>query len=216
MKLPVFLLTGGPGAGKTESRIYLKNALEKAGIHLVFVPESATELITGGLGAADLGDEAYQQLQISLQLQKEAQFLRGAREWMKNHPGKRCVMICDRGIPDGAAWCSKKVFEKALAANHLDWDSALNRYDAVFHLETAAKESSFLYSTGNNPARIADGKQAVEKDDLLLKICSHHPHQIVIAPGIEEKEKMDRLAMAVLARLDADSADNAESPSTNR
>lgn len=43
------VITGGPGAGKTTGMSWIQNEFTKLGYTVLFVPETATELITGGV-----------------------------------------------------------------------------------------------------------------------------------------------------------------------
>ena len=48
-KITKIVLTGGPCAGKTTAMNWIQNFFTKQGYKVLFVPETATELITGGL-----------------------------------------------------------------------------------------------------------------------------------------------------------------------
>jgi thymidylate kinase len=43
------VLTGGPCAGKTTGMSWIQNAFTQMGYAVLFVPETATELISGGV-----------------------------------------------------------------------------------------------------------------------------------------------------------------------
>ena len=43
------VLTGGPCAGKTTAMSWVQNAFTEKGYKVLFVPETATELISGGV-----------------------------------------------------------------------------------------------------------------------------------------------------------------------
>ena len=49
MKISKIVITGGPCAGKTTGLSYLEQELTKIGYKVVFLNESATELILNGL-----------------------------------------------------------------------------------------------------------------------------------------------------------------------
>ena len=49
MEITKIVLTGGPGAGKTTAQSWIQNDLSKLGYKVLFVPETASELITGGV-----------------------------------------------------------------------------------------------------------------------------------------------------------------------
>ena len=66
-----------------------------------------------------------------------------------------------------------------------------DRYDAVFHLVTAAKGAEQFYTTANNAARTETVEQAAELDDKLIAAWTGHPHLRIIdnSGGFEHKLK---------------------------
>lgn len=193
----VFVITGGPGAGKTESRPYLQSIVERHGFHLVFIPESATELIAGGLGADRIGNDLdYQKLQLSLQQSKEDLFCKGA----ENLQDKPVIVVCDRGMLDGAAWCSDAVWKQVLAFSGFSEEDLLNRYDGIFHMESAAVRFPQLYTCSNNEARIAKIFEAARQDRTLQKIYGSHPNWHLIEAEPDQEKKMQHLADQIIAQ----------------
>ena len=49
VELIKIVITGGPCAGKTTAMTWIQKEFEKKGYRVLFVPETATELITGGV-----------------------------------------------------------------------------------------------------------------------------------------------------------------------
>ena len=49
MQIQKIVITGGPCAGKTTALSWIANDLPQKGYRVVFVPETATELIGGGI-----------------------------------------------------------------------------------------------------------------------------------------------------------------------
>jgi hypothetical protein len=113
------------------------------------VPEVATILFSNGVTHTGLPNlqEVIMRLQMSLEnsfhnLGKNAQF-------------KTVVLLCDRGLMDGLAYCSPEEFQDTLDTVGLKLTDARDvRYHAVIHLETAAKNAVEFYTTSNNVARI--------------------------------------------------------------
>ena len=52
MEITKIVITGGPCAGKTTAMSWIQNAFIKKDYAVLFVPETATELISGGVGHA--------------------------------------------------------------------------------------------------------------------------------------------------------------------
>ena len=67
------VITGGPCAGKTTGLSIIHDAFTELGYTGIFIPETATELITGGIAPWTLERNVdYQIRQIKLQLEKAA------------------------------------------------------------------------------------------------------------------------------------------------
>ena len=75
MELHKIVITGGPSAGKTTGLSWIQNAFSKLGYTVLFVPETATEFISGGVAPWTCGtNRDYQLCQVDLQLKKEQLF----------------------------------------------------------------------------------------------------------------------------------------------
>ena len=68
-----------------------------------------------------------------------------------------------------------------------------NRYDAVFHLATAAKGAEEFYTLDNNAARIETVEEAIEVDNRLLAAWKYHPHLRVIGNDSDFDGKIRQL-----------------------
>lgn len=98
------VITGGPCAGKTTGMSWIQNAFSSRGYRVLFVPETATELITGGVAPWTCGSNLdYQKCQVRLQLEKEKVFHQAA-ETMKE---EKILIVCDRGVMDNKAYMTK-------------------------------------------------------------------------------------------------------------
>ncbi len=74
-EITMIVLTGGPCAGKTTAMSWMQNNLPQYGYKVLFVPETATELIGGGVTPWECGSNLeYQLCQMQLQLEKERVF----------------------------------------------------------------------------------------------------------------------------------------------
>ena len=180
------VLTGGPGAGKTTGLSRIEGAFKKLGYTVLFVPETATELITGGVSPQTCGSNLeYQKCQMRLQLEKERVFEEAARS-MK---AEKILIVCDRGTMDNKAYMSEVEFARLLREMGLSEVQLRDSYDAVFHMVTAAKGARKFYTTENNKARTETPEQAAARDDRLIAAWTGHPHLRVIdnATGFEEK-----------------------------
>ncbi len=190
------VITGGPCAGKSTAMSWVQNAFTKKGWTVLFVPETATEFITGGVAPWTCGtNQDYQQCQMELQLTKERLFQQAARTM----PQERIMIVCDRGAMDNKAYMTPEEFDAVLKHLNLHEVELRDRYDAVFHLVTAAKGAEQYYSHANNAARYETVEEAVALDDRLLASWMGHPHLRVIGNSVEFEEKMMKLIAEISA-----------------
>ena len=182
------VITGGPCAGKTTGMSWIQNAFTERGYTVLFIPEIATELISGGVAPWTCGSNGeYQKSQLKLQMEKEKVFEYAARTM----DSEKILIVCDRGALDNKAYMTDAEF--AVAANYVGANEVELRdgYDAVFHLVTAAKGAQKFYTTANNTARTETPEEAAALDDKLIAAWTGHPHLRIIdnAEGFEEKMK---------------------------
>ena len=188
------VITGGPCAGKTTAMGWIKEAFTGRDYTVLFVPETATELISGGVAPWTCGTNAeYQQCQVELQLTKERLFEQAARTM----PGRKILIVCDRGGMDNWAYMNEQEGEQVLRYLNTTKEAILNRYDAVFHLDTAARGIQNAYTLANNGARIETPAQAVALDDRTRAAWSQHPYHRIIHSGEDFVAKMQSLIREV-------------------
>ena len=198
MSITKIVITGGPCAGKTTGMSWIQNALGSRGYRVLFVPETATELITGGVAPWTCGSNLdFQKCQVKLQLEKERIFHRAA-ESMKD---EKILIVCDRGVLDNKAYMSEMEFQAVLNALDLDAVALRDDYDGVFHLVTAASGAEEFYTLENNQARTETPEQARELDDKLIAAWTGHPHLRVIGNDVDFDSKMKRLIAEITSLL---------------
>ena len=194
MKLTKIVITGGPSAGKTTAMSWVQNAFSKLGYTVLFVPETATEFITGGVAPWTCGTNLdYQKVQMELQLTKERLFEKAART-MK---AEKVLIVCDRGAIDNKSYMNDEEFAAVLREVGKTERELLLSYDAVFHLVSAAKGAEEFYTFANNAARYESVGQAVALDDRLIAAWQGHPHHCIIDNSVELREKLKNLIAAI-------------------
>ena len=199
MKQFRMVLTGGPGGGKSVALQALQHDLTKEGLRVIAIPEAATEIILSGLSPRGILDNKdFQALQLDLQLQREDLYAKAAQKLKEDV----VVLLCDRGALDGKGFIEEEAFDQILHERSLREDQLLTRYDAIFHMTSAAKKDTALYSLNNNLARKETPSEAAAEDDRLIKIWSLHPYQVLIPPCETIEEKIQLLKQAVLHFLD--------------
>lgn len=193
------VITGGPCAGKTTALSRIQTAFTDHGYAVVFIPETATELITGGIAPWTLESNLdYQFCQMKLQLAKEKIFAEGAEKLF----GKdKVLVVCDRGMMDNKAYMTENEFANALQLLDCSETELRDEYDAVFHLVTAAKGAKEFYTTVNNGARTETAEEAVHADDRLISAWTGHPHFRVIDNSTGFEDKMNRLITEISSFL---------------
>lgn len=198
MEITKIVITGGPCAGKTTAMSRIQSEFTQMGYTVLFVPETATELITGGVAPWTCGSNVdYQMCQMELQLTKERIFMQGAATM----PVQKVLLVCDRGTLDNKAYMSDEDFTRVLASLGYNEVDLRDNYDAVFHLVTAAKGAEKFYTTVNNTARIETLEQAVALDDKLIAAWTGHPHLRIIDNSSDFEDKLNRLLVEISAFL---------------
>jgi len=198
MTITKIVITGGPCAGKSTAMSWIQNAFTQEGYTVLFVPETATELITGGVAPWTCGTNAdFQKCLIRLQLEKEKTFTAAAQTMST----EKVLIVCDRGALDNKAYMQAEEFAQILLDMGMSEVELRDSYDAVFHLVTAAKGAAEFYTTANNAARTETVEQATALDDKLISAWTGHPHLRIIDNMTEFEGKMKRLIAEISAFL---------------
>ena len=197
-KIAKIVITGGPCAGKTTAMSWIQNAFTKLGYTVMFVDETATQLITGGAAPwLSASNRDFQRHLIQLQMDKEKAFTDIART-MKS--GK-VLIVCDRAAMDNRAYMSEQEFAWVLRQLQTSKIAMRDQYDAVFHLVTAAKGAEKYYTLSNNQARTETVEEAAALDDRLIHAWTGHPHLRIIDNSTDFEEKMLRLIREITSFL---------------
>ena len=165
MTIKKIVITGGPCGGKSTALEWIKNAFSKQGYTVLFASETATDLITGGVAPWTCGKNVdHQKCQMTLQLTKDEVFEYAA----STMPKEKILIVCDRGAIDNCAYMNGEEFEETLRHIGKGAVELRDRYDAVFHLVTAADGAEAFYTTENNAARTVTVEEAIALDRRLI------------------------------------------------
>lgn len=198
MKISKIVITGGPCAGKSTAMSWIQNAFTQRGYTVLFVPETATELITGGVAPWTCGTNAeYQKCQLKLQIEKENIFEQAAHTMAAD----KVLIVCDRGTLDNKAYMDDMEFAEVIQFIESNEVELRDNYDAVFHLVTAAKGAEEFYTTANNSARTETVEEAAALDDKLISAWTGHPHLRVIDNTLTFEDKMKKLIAEIASFL---------------
>eukprot|EP01138_Halocafeteria_seosinensis_P005171 gb/GECG01005288.1/.p1 GENE.gb/GECG01005288.1/~~gb/GECG01005288.1/.p1 ORF type:complete len:672 (+),score=75.18 gb/GECG01005288.1/:1-2016(+) len=206
-----FVLTGGPCAGKTTALARLSSFLRHRGYRVYTVPEAATMLFTNGASFRDLDTDdrqiAFQAAVMNTQIHLEDSFARIAMAHAKNIEGSDqkkypAVLLCDRGTMDGCAYLDKSLWGRLLRNYDIPNEVAIRdqRYNAVFHLVTAANGAEPFYTLDNNATRLESPEQARKLDLQLQRAWNGHPRLMVFDNSTDFEGKLERVVNS-LSRL---------------
>ncbi len=183
------VITGGPCAGKTTALAIIRKTYEEKGYTVIIVPETATELLFGGVAIDSMETRLFQKTLLQLQLHKEACFLKAAHDMHRD----KIVMFFDRGAIDGKAYMKDEEFLQNLDELGLKETDLFNRYDAVLCLETAAKAPGNLYQTENNFVRFESQEEAIHVDQRLFDVWHTHKNFVKICADTDFDKKISDL-----------------------
>lgn len=198
MQITKIVITGGPCAGKTTAMTRIQKEFERRGYRVLFVSETATELITGGVAPWTCGSNLdYQICQVGLQKYKESVFEQAA----STMDSDKILIVCDRGVLDNKAYMTQEEFDAVLRSLGTNEVAERDKYDAVFHMVTAAKGALEAYTTANNEARRETPEEAAALDDKLIACWTGHPHLRVIDNSGDFESKLRRTVAEISAFL---------------
>ncbi|MDP3947787.1 MAG: AAA family ATPase [bacterium] len=202
-KVPEIVWTGGPGAGKTTGIAYVSEKLRDWGWRVFIVPEVPTMVIGGGV--PDIGRIAAGDFERCVKIQRE--FILGHLELRRFFQrlaaifkDEKCVLFCDRGGMDAAAYMPRDYFDAALSADRLTLHDVRDSYEGVLFLVTAADGAAKFYTLLNNKARRETSEEAIVTDRKTLHAWVGHPHLRIIDNSTDFEGKMRR-ALAAIARM---------------
>ena len=198
MEITKIVITGGPCAGKSTAFSRIQEEFTSLGYNVLFVPETATELINGGIApwTCKTADE-FQKYLIRLQLEKEKVFSDAA----SSMSGEKFLIVCDRGMLDNKSYMTSFGFNSVLNELNLNETELRDNYDAVFHLVTAANGAEEFYTTANNAARTETPEEARIIDEKLISAWTGHPHLRVIDNSTSFDDKIKRLIKEIATFL---------------
>lgn len=170
------VLTGGPCGGKTTALARLSSYLRERGFEVILCPEVYTILASNGLSGGFYDTEGIDEviqnavLDVQMSLEDSLSNVLKAR-------GKPAVLLCDRGPMDGKAYLSDEKWNKILESRGLsEVDLRDTRYNAVYHLVSAADGARESYQLDNNTARSESIEEACALDKKTQSCWVGHPH----------------------------------------
>lgn len=186
------VLTGGPAAGKST---VLGRINESYSGLAQTVPEAALILLDNGFPLPgpdmDWSEDWQRALQDAiLPLQRSLEDTYTIKAQKLGHK----VIVCDRGLLDGAAYTTGGL-PKYLERYQLNYYDTLERYKAVWHLGSTALTQPKIYE---QQGRMEDLERAKNLETATLEAWKHHPNRLIIPAEGNLGNKIDR----VLSLLD--------------
>lgn len=201
MNIKRIVLTGGPCAGKSTGLAIIQQRLSNIGYKVILFSEVATEVMNSGVSAVNAGPYNFQNALIKYILYRDRIYNELLQE-VDDSFADKVVILYDRGIMDGMAYCSKEEFNKILKNNNLSIDKVLGMYDGVFHLVSAAIGAEEYYGNANNSVRFENLEEAKDADRRTMNCWLGHPHFRVInndCNGFDQK--MNNLEKEIMSLL---------------
>lgn len=194
MSVEKIVITGGPCAGKSTAMSKIQTELSQLGYKVLFIAESATELITSGLNP--ITTDNFQKYLTKYQLDKEKIY-----EDVASQTNEKVLIVCDRGVLDNKAYMTEAEWESILKYLNTSEVELRDNYGAVFHLVTAAKGAEEFYTTANNTARRETVEEAAMMDDKTIDAWTGHPHFRIIDNSTDFDTKIKRLIKEITSYL---------------
>lgn len=194
MSINKIVVTGGPCGGKTTGLEWIKNAFTEKGYNVLFVPETATELISSGVAPWTCSSNVeFQKCLMRLQLTEESVYEQAAGIMTNDN----VLIVCDRGALCNKAYMTKEEFAQVMESVNSTEDERRESYGAVFHLVSTAKGAEEFYTTSNNSARTESIEEAAALDDALIEAWKDHTYHRIVDNTTGFEEKMQRLIAAI-------------------
>ena len=187
-KLWEFVITGGPCSGKTTGLDALEPYFSEKGYKVIVVPETATEVIKSGILFKDVPAGIFQEVVLDRSLLKEA-----TTKTLAKYYDQDIIIFYDRGLMDGKAYMDPDGFVEILKLRGFTEEKVYKRYDAVFHMVTAANGAEEFYTVENNKARSEGIEEARELDEKTFDAWRGHKNLYRIDNSTSFDEKINRL-----------------------
>ena len=203
-KMKQIVLTGGPCAGKTTALVRIVEHFTNLGYKVFTVPEIPTIVTASGWSYLTPNHDFYyegEKVILELQLEFEDRMRRLAETCTEP-----CVIVCDRGALDISAYISPEMWEELCHSVGHTSESLRARYDAVFHLVSAADGAEQFYTTANNASRYEKADEeglrlARQLDKAVIQSWTGHPHLRVIDNRKDFEQKIQRVIYEISSVL---------------
>jgi len=194
----IFVLTGGPGGGKSTLLEELQRDPTWTG-RFVAMPETILIMVAVGISTHE---QLFQRVMVHLQIALEDGLGRALG------PDNPQPILCHRGSLDPLAYWIDRGWpeEKFFTYTETRREEHYQRYTAVIHLVTAADGAEEHYTNWPEAHRPEQIEDAIRLDGLLHRIWRHHPcyHRIgnVDTSWKEKAGKAQAILSGLLASIE--------------
>ena len=173
LHVATFVLTGGPGGGKSKALLELSKPLEATGYKVWRIPEMATFLVQHGhvfLDENHAGRDQQTHNFLLCIIALEALVQHSAQTHQRHAPKGRSIVLADRGL-----LCYPFFAPGYLDRYNIQAATLTKSYHAVFHMETTAWVD-WIYNAicCNNSARQEDAQKARKQDEEIKSTWLKH------------------------------------------
>ncbi|KAL8563428.1 hypothetical protein ACOMHN_051372 [Nucella lapillus] len=209
------VLTGGPCGGKTTGQARLSTFFENLGWKVFRAPESAHIYMGGGVRFTELSPNQVFQFQenvIKTMTQVENTFHHLAEQRQQN-----VLLICDRGIMDGASYLPKDAWDSMKEKN--GWNEVElrdGRYNQIIHMVSAAHGAEAFYTLQDHQTRHEGLESARAQDDITANSWVGHPYFDVVDNSTGFEGKISRMISIVCSRIGMELGDRLSLNSNKR
>ena len=194
------VLTGGPCAGKTTTLALIIKHFTEKGYKVFAVPEIPTIFTQAGMNYLTPNKEFFyegEKATLEVQLLFEDRFYRMAQTCTEP-----CIIVFDRGTMDISAYMQPEMWNDITKSVGTSTAQLISRYDAIFHLKTAAHGAAQYYNTITNAQRYEEANEeglriARMLDDKVLEAWSSHPHRTIIGTNDNFIYKMNQVISGI-------------------
>lgn len=192
-------ITGGGCAGKTTFMRIARETAKERGWTVLTIPETPTLVMENGVGPAGRAPfREFERAILTLQITWEEAFEHVAETMEGAAP---VLILCDRGIPEIAAYMEQDQYLQILHDAGLTAESAKETYDAAIHLVSVVDGAPDLYTTDNNEQRYETPEIAL-RQELRIRECwdGYARRSVIRAEATDFAGKM-AAATAVLVKV---------------
>lgn len=192
------VLTGGPCGGKTTSLARLSSFLRQRGFEVMTCPEAFSLLVNNGMSMNYYAEVEGIASTIQCAVLDMQRTMEDSMASILSATQRPSVLLCDRGLMDGSAYCTPDQWSDLLRQRGIDSSCHIRegRYNAVFHLVTAAEGAERYYTLENNFVRSESPDVARKLDQMTRAAWLGHPKLVVLDNSTDFEGKLQRLVNA--------------------